>query len=94
MNQRVQNRASLAGLENRWTHVAATWDGATARLYINGVESSSQVFSETLEDSPNNLFMGAMSNLAPVGFFNGAVDEVRIYNRGLAESDVVALATE
>ena len=70
----------------RWQHVAATYDGVTARFYIDGVETASSSFSGNVGDS-NAWRIGAFGS-SPVGFFDGLIDNVRIYDRALTASEV------
>src|SRR5436853_7313995 len=48
--------AALAA--NTWTHLATTFDGATLRLYVNGVQASSRAMTGTLPTSTNPLQIG------------------------------------
>ena len=72
----------------RWQHVAATYDGTTARMYIDGAEVASKVFSGNVGSS-NAWRIGAYG-LTPTGFFDGSIDDVRIYDRALSASDIAA----
>ncbi|MGE0083604.1 MAG: tandem-95 repeat protein [Desulfococcaceae bacterium] len=71
-----------------WTHIAATYDGngttGTGKIYINGVQDSNILNSPTYSSSGDlNLFLGARPDndgSGPAMFFNGALDEVRIWN--------------
>jgi len=65
---------------NTWSHLAGTYDGITARLYINGVQVSSQAQSGSIATSPEALRIGLS--------WAGMIDELRIYNRALTASDV------
>ena len=74
-----------------WYHVAGTWDGTNARLYVNGVEDTPYwMFADasgSQTDTSRQLLMG--SGCAKL--FNGSIDEVRIYNRALSKDDVKML---
>ena len=70
----------------QWQHVAATYDGTTARVYIDGVETASTTFTANVGDS-NTRRIGAYGSPA-AGFFDGLVDNVRIYDRALSASEV------
>ena len=74
---------------NTWMHVAATYDGATIRLYINGIEESSLAASFTIAANDLPLSIGAQSNADR--FFQGALDQVRVYNRALSADEVAGL---
>ncbi|MBW7988904.1 MAG: LamG domain-containing protein [Planctomycetes bacterium] len=68
--------------EDLWHHVAGTWDGATQRLYIDGLEIASQVPGGVLG---NTSSVEMSSGGEP---FNGMLDEVRIYNRALTQNEI------
>src|SRR5439155_994567 len=44
---------------NTWTHLAATFDGATVRLYVNGAEAVSQAQTAALTPTAGTLPIGA-----------------------------------
>jgi subtilisin-like proprotein convertase family protein len=71
---------------NVWTHLAATYDGATVRLYVNGILVSSQAQTGNLLTSAELLTIGADSIHG--SYFQGTIDEVRIYNRALSASEL------
>src|SRR6266480_1413813 len=69
-----------------WTHLAATFDGATMRLYVNGVQVASQAQTTPLRTTTGTLQIGADSYAGEN--FAGRVDEVRIYNRALTTAEI------
>src|SRR5207244_1303537 len=71
---------------NTWTHLAATFDGATVRLYVNGAETVSQVQTAALTPTAGTLQIGADSYTGEN--FAGRIDEVRIYNRALSAAEI------
>ena len=79
---------------NTWTHLAATYDGATMRLYQNGALIASQPFTGgPLNPTPQALFIGTTQTSDPADkWFNGLMDDVRIYGRSLSPQEVFALA--
>jgi biopolymer transport protein ExbB len=64
---------------NVWHYYAFTWDGTSAKLYIDGVLKNT---TATLPQNgiPNGAAIGAYMNGAPVGgeYFTGILDEARI----------------
>jgi len=71
---------------NAWTHVAVTYDGTTLRLYVNGTQVASTAAAGTIESSTNPLWIGGNS---PYGeYFQGLIDEARVYNRVLSATEV------
>ncbi len=61
-----------------WTHVAATYDGTTMKFYVNGILEADSVSSFT-PNSVTPLRFGSIADNLNY-FFNGAIDEVRIWN--------------
>ena len=74
----------LAPFIGEWAHVAVTFDGTTARLYLNGQEIGSGAFSLG-NGATTGLRIGSYNNNSPT--FNGDLDEVRIYNRALTPDE-------
>ena len=68
--------------------MAATYDGTTARMYIDGTEVANKVFTGNVGNS-NAWRIGAYG-LSPTGFFDGSIDNVRIYDRALSASEIDA----
>src|SRR5436309_8935849 len=71
---------------NTWTHLAATFDGETVRLYVNGAEVASQAQTTPLATTTGTLQIGGDSY--PNELFAGRIDEVRIYNRALSAAEI------
>jgi hypothetical protein len=71
---------------NTWAHLAATYDGATMRLYVNGVQVASRAQTGTIVTSTNPLQIGGDSIYGQ--YFTGRIDEVRIYNRALSAAQI------
>jgi hypothetical protein len=69
-----------------WIHVAATFDGHTFRFYINGNLAGSQSFTGSLDLSNNPLCIGG--NPVWGQFFKGNIDEVRVYNGAISQSQI------
>jgi len=76
--------------EGEWAHVAATFDGSTAMLYINGGVSNQGGFS--FGSDPTAAVVFGACNAGGGNPFNGALDEVRLYDIVLSESEIQELA--
>src|SRR6266545_5835103 len=70
----------------QWQHLAATYDGTTARFYIDGTEVANRTFTGTVGNS--NVWRVGAYGSSPGGFFDGLIDDVRIYNRALSAVEV------
>jgi hypothetical protein len=76
-------------------HVAATYDGTTAKLYVNGVLEGQCVPTTplTYDSSPWTIGSGN-ANFRSIGYartWNGVIDEAQIYNRALSASEIQAI---
>src|SRR4030043_456917 len=80
-----------------WIHVAATYNFGTnlMRLYINGVQDGTAITGPGAIAS-NDLFLGigVQGDYDVSRLFQGAVDDVRIYNRALSAFEIKALYDE
>jgi hypothetical protein len=77
---------------NQWYCVIYTNDGVTGKLYIDAtLVNSSPVTSGFTLTNAQDLFIGKMNNVTYPYWFNGVMDEVRIYNRALNSDEVLAL---
>jgi PKD repeat protein len=71
-----------------WTHLAATYDGTTQRLYVNGVQVATRAQSGKIQTSSDPLRIGGNSVWGE--YFTGLIDEVRVYNRALSPGEIQA----
>ncbi len=80
-----------------WHHIVGTFDADTDTmiLYIDGVENNSKndvPSGYTMSDNGHSLYIGARRGA--IFHFNGAIDEVRIYNTALSAQKVLDLYNE
>jgi hypothetical protein len=84
---------STAVIPPVWTHVALVWDGTLKTLYIDGV-SVGTASPLTTVDGGLGLFIGVdYENMTFGPGFDGALDELRIYDRALDAAAIRELAT-
>jgi VCBS repeat-containing protein len=69
-----------------WTHVAMTYDGVTLRLFVNGSQVTSRALSTPITTSTGALRIGGNSVWGE--YFQGRIDDVRIYNRALTATEI------
>ena len=70
-----------------WSHVAVTSDGATMRAYLNGLLAESVPVTGPLAATSGPLRIGGNA-VWENEFFQGVIDEVRIYDRALSAEEV------
>jgi hypothetical protein len=74
---------------NQWTHLAATFDGATAVLYVDGLQVASQGGLGPIAYAPVPVGIGATwQTNSPTQLFSGSIDEVSLYNRALTCDEI------
>ncbi|RYZ28018.1 MAG: LamG domain-containing protein, partial [Sphingobacteriales bacterium] len=72
---------------NIWHNVAVTFDGSTAKLYIDGVLNVTGSKLPATANTESFLIAAADGN-TPTSFFNGTIDEVRVWNSELTVSQL------
>jgi Concanavalin A-like lectin/glucanases superfamily len=71
-----------------WSYVAMTYDGSRLRLFVDGHQAGSQPTSGTIAAARNPLWLGGNH---PFGeFFDGLIDEARVYDRALSDAEIRA----
>jgi hypothetical protein len=83
---------TLVPLSN-WSHVAVTYDGVSARFYVNGIlmESIAQTNGIAVDDTP--LCIGCLSSVSALESFYGNLDEICLYDRALSGPEILQLAS-
>src|SRR3990172_2242936 len=82
----VDARGSAQLPLNSWSHLAATYNGSTLSLYINGSLVSSKAVSGAIAGSALPLRIGGNSVWGED--FQGLIDEVRVYKRALSHAEI------
>ncbi len=85
-DRNVNGTAAVAA--NTWTHLAATYDGANVRLFVNGTQVATIAQTGALATSTGVLHIGG--NAVWGEWYQGLIDEVRIYNRALSAAEIQA----
>jgi glucose/arabinose dehydrogenase/PKD repeat protein len=85
----LRNATGTAGLPlDQWSHIAATYDGAVLRLFVNGAQTAATTISGALTTSTGELWIGG--NPVWAEWYAGLLDEVRVYQRALTASELQA----
>jgi len=75
---------------NEWVHVAAVYTGSAMKLYKNGSEVNNVPFTANPSITASGLIIGAHADHFSQ-FFNGLIDDVRVYNNAMNGSQVLTL---
>jgi len=75
-----------------WYHIVGEFNGSQGIIYVNGVQENTQAGSSTYDfASPQLLIGGRTGGSVWTKYFDGQIDDVRIYNRALSASEVQRL---
>jgi len=74
-----------------WYKLAYTYDGTTSKFYINGVLKSTVTKSVPFTSNTFPLVIGKLNDSLFPYWFNGIIDEIRIYNRALPQGAITQL---
>ena len=79
---------------NAWIHVAGTYDGASLALYVSGASAATPIAGHAIGYDTQPLLLGTDRNAGTAAEeFEGAIDDVRIYDIALEPAAIAALAT-
>ncbi len=75
---------------NEWNHIAATYDGSTARMYLNGELVDEVQFDVPISNGGDGAIMSIGNNFPGASeFFGGTMDEVRIWNIARSQQQIL-----
>jgi hypothetical protein len=77
--------------DGKWHHVAGVYDGHTMYLYVDGKLDLSRETTTDIPLSDKPVYIGENSQ-ATGRFWNGLIDDVRVYNRPLNAVEIAALS--
>ncbi len=80
--------ATGKAVAGQWAHLAATYDGATLKLYVDGVLQSS-VAAPLPYDSAEDLYIGGdPGGVSGYSWYTGLVDDVYIFSQALTDEEI------
>ena len=80
--------------QQTWVHIAGTYDGTTARLYVNGAEVASAPESGPFATETNPVVLGGNGNTSSrtvSELIPGQLDDVMLYSRALSGDEIAAI---
>ncbi|MBL7932290.1 MAG: choice-of-anchor D domain-containing protein, partial [Bacteroidia bacterium] len=66
--------------DGNWHHVAATWDGTTRKIYLDGTLMNSDNPGSNSVPNNGSMFIGMTCAWCGGEYFDGQIDEVRVWN--------------
>ncbi|UGS23392.1 LamG-like jellyroll fold domain-containing protein [Flavobacterium channae] len=79
--------ASNTVILNTWQHVAGVWDGTTMKIYVDGTLISTTAKTGVIPLKTTAFVIGGNAQAVPE-MFNGDIDEVRIWDIALNQTDI------
>ena len=76
---------------NQWTFLVGTYNGATIKLYIDGVLQDSKSATGAIQRSTTSLHIGTSPPFGTNTYFEGLIDDVRLYSRALSPAEILVL---
>jgi len=77
---------------NQWYSIVYTFDGTYSKLYVNGILVSQIAGHTTFDANTNSLFIGRNQDPNYPYYFNGIIDEIKIYKRAINATEVAELS--
>jgi hypothetical protein len=73
-----------------WNHVAVSWDGNVLMYYLNGKFIKAMSYTQPI-GVPSIVLIGSRLYLG-TAYYDGQLDDIRIYNRALTPQEIRLLA--
>ncbi len=81
--------ASFSPTTNQWYNLAVTRSGSTYTFYADGASIGTATDTGAIPDASASL---TIAQVEGIGFFNGRLDEIQIYDRALSQNEIQSLA--
>lgn len=90
-NGSVINQARKQGYEaNQWYYITGVYKNNTMYLYVNGMLEATENTNGLITTNTYPLLIGTRLSM-PSNTFKGTIDEIRIYNTALSETEITTL---
>ena len=90
-SERIES--TYAGIDNTWQHIVGVYDRSKQYLYVDGILRSSDSNPNVIPDwvAISEISIGRRGQVGNTKYFDGSIDDVRIYNKALSASEIQAL---
>jgi len=75
--------------QDEWIHVTIVYNNKEQLLYKDGVQVFFQDVTGNIGSNGSKFLIGASGDTSPTNFFDGLIDEFRIYHRALSENEII-----
>lgn len=75
--------------ENRWYHIAGTYNGTMMKIYFDGNLQNQRIYTINLDNS-KQVTIGGLGGTGNE-YLNATIDNVRIYNRNLRKGEILLI---
>ena len=77
---------------NQWHQITGVYDGASLKIYVNGLLDNQMNFSGSINQNTEPLLFGSHKYYAFADYwFNGKIDDIGIWNRALTQQEITDL---
>lgn len=80
--------------KGNWDCIIYVFDGVNAKMFVNGILRYTTVAKTTIGVNVQDVFLGRHDDLTYPYWFNGVMDEVRIYNRALNVPEIDSICSK
>ena len=89
----INHEGFIGTFDGEWHLFAVSFDGTNIKCYVDGELKVTVNAIGSITGGDSSVFIGTTGNgIAPAGnWFNGIIDEVRIYNRALTEQEIKSI---
>lgn len=84
---------SISLVLSKWYFLAATFDGSSIIIYLNGIKIDSQASTGLIIKDNNPLTIG-LESPGDVEYLKGKLDDIRIFNRALSQQEIQSFNNE
>ncbi|TBW30376.1 LamG-like jellyroll fold domain-containing protein [Gramella sp. KN1008] len=90
-NGGVLTSSQAIDINDRWYHIAVSFNGTSATLYIDGIKVVDRTTGSAATNSTAPLLIGASGDIntgIPTNYFSGWIEEVRIWNTEITQEQI------